>query len=100
MSAAIPSSSRWRLEIKNQKVLSRPAFGATQAFDIPADVPEHTVATLTFSRPWKHVLLVVLQFVMWVSAVFFALGIRFQRRRQVEVTLTSDARDISFGGTQ
>jgi len=100
VSAAIPSSSRWRLEIKNQKVLSRPAFGATQAFDIPTDVPEHTVATLAFSRPWKHVLLVVLQFAMWVFAVFFALGIRIRRRRQVEVTLSSDARDISFGGNQ
>jgi hypothetical protein len=35
---------------------------------------------------------------MWVFAVFFALGIRFRRRRLGEVSLSSDARDISFGG--
>jgi len=100
VSAAIPSSSHWHLEIKNQKVQSRPAFGATQAFDIPAEVPAHTAATLTFSRPWKHVLLVILQFGMWVFAVFFALGIRLRRRRMSEVSLSSDAREISFGGAQ
>jgi hypothetical protein len=98
VSAAIPSSSRWRLEIQNQKVPSRPAFGATQAFDIPADVPTNTVATLTFSRPWSHVLLVIAQFAMWVFAVFFALGIRLKRRRPSEVALSSDARNISFDG--
>lgn len=98
VSAAIPSSSRWRLEIKNQEVLSRPAFGAIQAFDIPGDVPANTVATLAFSRPLTHVLLVIAQFAMWVFAVFFALGLRFRRRRLSEVALSSDARDISFGG--
>jgi hypothetical protein len=98
VSAAIPSSSRWRLEIKNQEVPSRPAFGATQAFDIPAEVPANTVATLTFSRPWSHVLLVIAQFAMWVFAVLFALGIRLKRRRSSEVALSSDARNISFDG--
>jgi hypothetical protein len=35
---------------------------------------------------------------MWVFAVFFALGLRFRRRRLSEVALSSDARNISFGG--
>ena len=100
VSAAVPSSSRWRLEITNQEVPSRPAFGAIQAFDIPEDVPANTVATLTFARPLTHVLLVVVQFAMWVLAVFFALGIRLKRRRLNEVSLSSDARNISFGGGQ
>jgi hypothetical protein len=37
---------------------------------------------------------------MWVLAVFFALGIRLKRRRLNEVSLSSDARNISFGGGQ
>ena len=97
VSLAVPPSDRWSLSVDGMRVPSRPAFGAVTAFDVPDTVTAGTTATLRFSRPFLHVVLVVAQFVAWALAIFFALGFRFRRRRRVVVMTSGDGGSLSFG---
>jgi GT2 family glycosyltransferase len=98
VSLAVPPSQRWSLSVDGVRVPSRPAFGSIAAFDVPGTVAGGTTATLRFSRPFLHVVVVVTQFVAWALAVFFALGFRLRRRRPVTVVSTGEAGSLSFGG--
>lgn len=98
VSLAVPPSRRWSLSIDGVRVPSRPAFGSIAAFDVPASVAPQTTATLRFSRPFLHVVLVVAQFSAWALAILFALGFRFRRRRRVDVVTTGEPGSLTFGG--
>ena len=98
MSAAVPYSPRWSLSVNGEQVPSRPAFGATQAFDVAADVPEATAATLRFDRPLLHVGLVIGQFVLWVIAFVVASGVKIKRRNKVVVSIVGESHALSFSG--
>ena len=98
VSLAVPPSERWSLSLDGLRVPSRPAFGSITAFDVPETVAAGTTATLRFSRPFLHVVLVIAQFVAWALAIFFALGFRLRRRRRVAVVTSGDAASLSFGG--
>lgn len=65
---AYPYDENWTLEIDGEQIESRPAFGATTAFDI--DQPG--VASLSYSTPGSRTLTVVLQAVLWLAAVVVA----------------------------
>ena len=98
VSLAVPPSQRWSLSVDGVRVPSRPAFGSITAFDVPETVAAGTTATLRFSRPFLHVVLVVAQFVAWGLAIFFALGFRLRRRRRVAVVTSGESASLSFGG--
>lgn len=96
VNVAVPPSPRWTLSVDGQRIASRPAFGATTGFDIPGNVGAGVRATLRFDRPFLQVALVVAQFVLWVIAIFVALGLRLKRRKVVPVMTTGDAVPMSF----
>ena len=96
VSAAVPYSPRWSLSVNGQRVPSRPAFGATQAFDVAPDVPAETTATLRFDRPLLHVGLVLGQFAMWVIAFVVASGVKLKRRTKVALDLGGESRALFF----
>jgi GT2 family glycosyltransferase len=96
VSAAVPYSARWGLSVNGKPVPSRPAFGATQAFDIAGDVPAETTATLRFDRPALHVGLVIGQFALWVVAFFVASGLKVKRRNKVAVVLEGGSGVLAF----
>ena len=96
VSVAVPPSPRWTLSVDGQRIASRPAFGATTGFDVPESIGAGSRATLRFDRPFLQVALVVGQFVLWVIAIFVALGLRLRRRKIAPVVTTGDSSSMSF----
>lgn len=96
VSVAVPPSPRWTLSVDGQRIASRPAFGATTGFDVPESIGAGSRATLRFDRPFLQVALVVGQFVLWVIAIFVALGLRLRRRKMAPVVTTGDSSSLSF----
>lgn len=94
---AVPPSPRWTLSVDGRRLASRPAFGATTAFDVPDTVMPASRATLRYDRPFLQVAFVVGQFAMWCSALFIALGLRLRRRRLSPVRVErNDETRITF----
>lgn len=71
---AVPYTSRWELKANGSVIAARPAFGLTNAFDVPSD----SYVTLSFHTSLIHMILVLVQFVVWCVVAFIA----FSRRRQ------------------
>lgn len=80
---AMPFTSQWKIELNGQSIPSRPAFGLTNAYDIPN---EGTVEIFYSTSP-LHSLLVAVQFVSWAVLVYFAVS---RRRRRERVTHTDN----------
>ena len=97
VSVAVPPSPRWTLSVDGRRLASRPAFGATTAFDVPEGVAPASRATLRFDRPLLQVGFVVTQFALWCFAIFIALGLRLRRRRPLAVRTIGAPTTISFG---
>lgn len=94
---AVPPSPRWTLSVDGRRLASRPAFGATTAFDVPDTVMPASRATLRYDRPFLQVAFVVGQFAMWCFALFVALGLRLRRRRLSPVRVErNDETRITF----
>jgi len=70
---AVPYTSQWKMESQQGEIKTRPAFGLTNAYDIP------TVrrVTISFSGSLFNFLMVLGQFVAWTLFIF----ISFNRRR-------------------
>jgi len=71
---AVPYTSRWKVSANGESIAARPAFGLTNAYDIPTK----SQVTLSFHTSMVHSLLVLIQFAAWCVVVFVA----FSRRRQ------------------
>jgi hypothetical protein len=71
---AVPYTSRWKVSANGESIAARPAFGLTNAYDIPTK----SRVTLSFHTSMVHSLLVLIQFAAWCVVVFVA----FSRRRQ------------------
>jgi hypothetical protein len=74
----MPLTSQWKVELNGQSIPSRPAFGLTNAYDLPN---EGTVK-ISYSTSILHSILVAVQFVSWAVLVYFAIS-RRRRREQV-----------------
>ncbi len=73
----VPYTSRWKLTVNGASVPVRPAFGLTNAYD----VPRVGSATLSFTTSTIHSVLVALQVIAWVVLAFLATSRRKFRRR-------------------
>lgn len=80
---AMPFTSQWKVELDGQSIASRPAFGLTNAYDLPN---EGTVKIFYSTSP-LHSFLVAVQFVAWAVLVYFALS---RRRRRQSATHVDD----------
>ena len=87
---AVPFTSKGRLEVDGRLVPARPAFGLTNAYDVPAP----GVAELRYSTSVFHRLLVTLQVVAWFVLVVVATSrrrtLRRQRRQAARQTLPTE----------
>ena len=62
---AVPFNDQLVLHVDNSDVIPRVAFGGTTAFDSPVA----GTATLDFRTPWNHVVLLMVQLMMWVLVI-------------------------------
>ena len=85
----VPYTSRWKLTANGQNIAARPAFGLTNAYDIPTE----SLVTLTFQSSVIHMALILVQFVVWCVVAFIA----FSRRRNFMRRLN---RNVSNGQLQ
>jgi hypothetical protein len=76
---AIPFDDNWTLEVDGQGVEARRAFGLTTGFDVPADGE----AVLRYESPPSRALLVGVQVLLWLAALFAAtrVSVSIARRR-------------------
>ena len=97
---AVPYTPRWHVDANGVQVAVRPAFGLTNAYDIPAAGE----IRLWFETSTLHFILLLLQFVAWCVFIFVALSRRrfTMRRTAVQVMVASDSPAIVMGsgGTQ
>jgi hypothetical protein len=73
---SIPYTTKWKVELDGQQVVARPAFGLTDAFDLPAKGQ----VSLSFATSGLQTMAVLLQFMIWCVVAFVALS---RRRRRV-----------------
>jgi hypothetical protein len=69
----VPYTSRWKLSANGQDIPARPAFGLTNAYDVPSE----SLVTMSFQTSVIHMVLILAQFVVWCVVAFIA----FSRRR-------------------
>jgi hypothetical protein len=62
---AAPFNDHLVLRVDNSEVIPRVAFGGTTAFDSPVA----GTASLDFRTPWNHVVLLMVQLMMWVLVI-------------------------------
>ncbi|BAN03170.1 hypothetical protein YM304_28560 [Ilumatobacter coccineus YM16-304] len=76
---AVPYDSNWKLTVDGVDIEPRRAFGVTTAFDIT----EPGVGTLSYESPGSRSLLVGVQIVLWLLALFAAMrvSVPLARRR-------------------
>jgi hypothetical protein len=89
---AVPFTAQWKVFVDGREFASRPAFGLTNGYDI--DTPG--VATISFSTPLLHSVLVVIQFAAWSVCIFFALSRRRRRILRRDTPAVFDAPAISL----
>jgi hypothetical protein len=90
-----PFSDHLVLHVDDSDVIPRVAFGGTTAFDSPVA----GTATLDFMTPWNHVVLLLVQLMLWVlviSATFNLKRIksRIGVRRKVPVVLGESSHSV------
>ncbi len=96
---AVPYTSRWKVKANGAPISARPAFGLTNAYDIPAN----SRVELSFETSMVHSILVLVQFVAWCLVVFIAFSRRRQFIRRVKpVALATEVSDpaITIPGGQ
>ena len=76
---AVPYTTKWTVELDGKEVVARPAFGLTDAFDLP----NKGRITLSFAGSSLQTLAVLLQFATWCVLAFIASS---RRRRRVVAT--------------
>ena len=65
------------MHVDNSDVIPRVAFGGTTAFDSPVA----GTATLDFKTPWNHVLLLLVQLMLWVLVISATFNLKRIRTR-------------------
>lgn len=83
---AVPYTTKWKVKLDGTEVIARPAFGLTDAFDLPSKGR----VTLSFAQSSLQTLAVLLQFVTWCVLAFIALS---RRRRRVVTTSAAELAD-------
>lgn len=83
---AVPYTTRWKVELDGAQVVARPAFGLTDAFDLPAKGE----VTLSFATSRLHTLAILIQFVTWSVLAFIALSRRRRRTTTTPVATLAD----------
>ena len=81
---AVPYTSRWKASANGEPIAARPAFGLTNAFDIP----NTSRVTLSFTASKVHTLLILIQFVAWCVVVFIAFSRRRRPRKRKTASTT------------
>ena len=81
---AVPFDTNWRLEVDGSEIAARRAFGTTTAFDVETA----GTATLSYSTPGSRTVALLVQFLLWILALFGAtrVSIPLARRRGPLVT--------------
>jgi GT2 family glycosyltransferase len=72
---SVPYSDNWSLMTSEGEVVARPAFGVTNAYDIPVE----GLVTLEFSTALFHRLIIAVQAILWV--VVFVVAVARRPRR-------------------
>jgi len=72
---SVPYSASWSLMTSEGEIVARPAFGVTNAYDVPVAGP----VSLEFSTSAVHRFAVGFQIVLWVTVIAFAV-VRRPRR--------------------
>jgi hypothetical protein len=99
---AVPFSDRLVLRVDGSDVIPRVAFGGTTAFDSPVAGS----ATLDFRAPWTHVVLLLVQLMLWVTVISATFDLRRLKsrigvRRAGPVVLGgSDDASLTFGAVE
>ncbi len=75
----VPFDPHWEVSVGDDALDARRSFGISTAFDVDT-VGE---AELRYESPSSRALLIALQVVLWVGAIFIALKIRVPRGRRV-----------------
>jgi hypothetical protein len=83
---AVPFTSRWSVTLEGSDVPGRPAFGLTNAYDIPAAGR----VEIAFEPTWLQRVMVPLQLLGWIVVIAVATG---RRRRR---TSTAPAGPVVF----
>jgi hypothetical protein len=90
------------LRVDGSDVIPRVAFGGTTAFDSPVAGS----ATLDFRAPWTHVVLLLVQLMLWVTVISATFDLRRLKsrigvRRAGPVVLGgSDDASLTFGAVE
>ena len=79
----VPYTTKWKLTLDGVAVGARPAFGLTDAFDLPTKGK----VVLSYSTSVLHTLAVLLQFVAWSVVAFIAVARRRKPRIGPVVTV-------------
>ena len=74
---AVPFSDRLVLRVDGSDVIPRVAFGGTTAFDSPVAGS----ATLGFRTPWTHIVLLLVQLMLWVTVISATFDLRSLKSR-------------------
>ena len=82
----IPFDENWSLAVDGESISPRRAFGVTTAFDVEVG----GLAELRYETPATRSLLVALQVVLWVAAIFAATRVTVSIRRRTGLVLTDE----------
>jgi hypothetical protein len=93
---SVPYSDSWSLMTPEGEVVARPAFGVTNAYDIPAAGP----VSLEFTTSAVHRLAVGFQMIMWMCVIAIALVRRPRRFASGRTTQYSHDTAIVMGETR
>ena len=63
VTVAIPVDERWSLQVGDQSLAPRPAFGATTAYDVTSS----GAASLGYTTSTSRALLLIVQLVVWLT---------------------------------
>jgi hypothetical protein len=83
---AVPFDDNWSLVVDGDSIEPRRAFGVTTAFDVGAG----GVGELRYDTSSTRSLLVALQVVLWVLAIFAAARISVPRGRSASLLVTDE----------
>lgn len=79
---SVPYTSRWVATLDGAEIAVRPAFGLTNAYDLPGSGR----VRLSFSTSRLHVVLVFLQIAAWIALLFLATSRRQFRKKLKQVS--------------
>ncbi len=86
---SVPYTSRWKVTVDGKDVAVRPAFGLTNAYDIP----NAGRVSMSFTTSRLHSLLVLLQVAAWIAVLFVATSRRRLKRKAIASTPVSNVQE-------